>query len=158
MLDLHVFLENVRDLVHVFAHRVAFHYKLAAARISYDIAVVCRNCLESRTSREKSLGSSFIAREVVGLNVQCRNCRNYYQPLDSRHSIIYFLKHGQCEGKSLACSSMSLAHKVSALEKRRDSHGLYGEWLTEAHFSYSLEQWKFQAETFEPSSHESSTC
>src|SRR5205809_940680 len=73
MLDLHVFLENVRDLVHVFAHRVAFHYKLAAARISYDIAVVCCNCLESRTSREKSLGSSFIACEVVGLNVQCRD-------------------------------------------------------------------------------------
>src|SRR5436190_24354453 len=73
LLDLHVFLENVWDLVHVFAHRVAFHYKLAAARISYDITVVCRNCLESRTSREKSLGSSFIACEVVGLNVQCRN-------------------------------------------------------------------------------------
>jgi hypothetical protein len=53
---------------------------------------------------------------------------------------------------------MSLAHQVSAFEKGRDSHSLYGEWLTEAHFSYSLDQWKFQAETFEPSSHESSTC
>src|SRR6266566_6158501 len=82
---------------------------------------------------------------------------NYYQPLNSRHSIIYFLKHGQCEGKSLAGSSMSLPHQVSALEKGCDSHSLYGERLTEPHFSHSLDQWKFQAETFETSSHESST-
>src|SRR5438094_6401527 len=73
MLDLHVFFENVRDLVHVFAHRVAFHHKLAAARVSYHRAMICRNCLESSASWEKSLGSTFIPREVVGLNVQGRN-------------------------------------------------------------------------------------
>src|SRR2546422_5710563 len=73
MVDLHVFFENVRDLVHVFAHRVAFHDKLAAARVSYHIAMICRDCLESRAAWEKSLGSAFISCEVVGLNVQGRN-------------------------------------------------------------------------------------
>src|SRR5205823_6672124 len=70
--------------------------------------------------------------------------------------MIYFLKHGQCEGKSLASPSMSLAHQVSAFQKRCDGHSLYGERLTKAHFPHSLDQWKFQAETFETSSHESS--
>src|SRR5438309_4847888 len=71
--------------------------------------------------------------------------------------MIYFLKHGQCEGKSLSGSSMGLAHQVSAFQKRCDGHSLYGERLTKAHFPHSLDQWKFQAETFETSSHESST-
>jgi len=70
--------------------------------------------------------------------------------------MIHFLKHGQCEGKSLSGSRMSLAHQVSALQERCDGHSLYGERLTEAHFSHGLDQWKFQAETFETSSHESS--
>jgi hypothetical protein len=76
--------------------------------------------------------------------------------LNSWSSGIYFLKHGQREGKSLAGSSMSLADEVSALQKGRDSCGLYWKWLTDPHFPHCLEQWKFQAKTFEPSSHESS--
>jgi hypothetical protein len=51
---------------------------------------------------------------------------------------------------------MSLADEVSALQKGRDSCGLYWKWLTDAHFPHCLEQRKFQTETFEASSHESS--
>src|SRR6267143_1221406 len=76
--------------------------------------------------------------------------------MNSYHSLVYFLKHRQREGKSLAGSSMSLADEVSALQKGRDSGGLYWKWLSDAHLPHCLEQWKFQAETFEASSHESS--
>src|SRR5437016_14655010 len=70
--------------------------------------------------------------------------------------MIDFRKHVQCEGKRLSGSSMGLALQVSAFQRRCDGHSLYWERLTKLHFPHSLDQWKFQPETFETSSHESS--